>query len=105
MDFQEDLYCVHSKKLHSLSLDFFNCSKYKESTWEAHLGDTLTITCDTKQQGMAKVWVTSSNEQVLNQGANGTVTMSKDGNLHFKEVQIEDGGVYTCCAIGVGGDF
>ncbi|EDL82120.1 rCG28405, partial [Rattus norvegicus] len=36
MDFQEDLYCVHSKKLHSLSLDFFNCSKYKESTWEAH---------------------------------------------------------------------
>uniref|UniRef100_A0A8C5KYY1 Adhesion molecule with Ig like domain 1 n=1 Tax=Jaculus jaculus TaxID=51337 RepID=A0A8C5KYY1_JACJA len=49
VDFQEDLYCMHSKKLHTVfNLDFLNCSEYKESAWEAHLGETLTITCDTK---------------------------------------------------------
>ncbi|XP_005367938.1 amphoterin-induced protein 1 [Microtus ochrogaster] len=101
VDFQEDLYCMYSKELHNVfSLDFLNCSEFKEGAWEAHLGDTLTITCDTKQQGMTKVWVTPSNEQVLNQGANGTVTVSEDGSLHFEKVQAEDGGVYTCYAMG-----
>ena len=83
MDFQEDLYCMHSKKLHNIfSLDFFNCSEYKESAWEAHLGDTLTIRCDTKQQGMTKVWVSPSNEQVLSQGSNGSVSV-RNGDLFF----------------------
>ncbi|KAM4872756.1 amphoterin-induced protein 1 isoform 1-T2 [Thomomys bottae] len=101
MDFQEDLYCVHSKKLHNVfNIDTLNCSEYKESAWEVHLGDSLTITCDTKQQGMTKVWVTPNNEQVLNQGANSTVTVSAEGNLHFKQVQMQDGGVYTCYAMG-----
>lgn len=101
MDFQEDLYCMSSKKLHNVfNLSFLNCSEYKEHAWEAHLGDTLTIKCDTKQQGMTKVWVTPSNERVLDEVANGTVTVSKDGSLHFQQVRVEDGGVYTCYATG-----
>lgn len=102
MDFQEDLYCVRSKELHNVfNLSFLNCSEYKESAWEAHLGDTFTINCDTKQQGMTKVWVTPSNERVLEEVANGTVRVRvKDGNLQFEKVQVEDGGVYTCHAMG-----
>lgn len=101
MDFQEDLYCMSSKKLHNVfNLSFLNCSEYKERAWEAHLGDSLTIKCDTKQQGMTKVWVTPSNERVLDEVANSTVTVSKDGSLHFQQVQIEHGGVYTCYAMG-----
>ncbi|XP_048219709.1 amphoterin-induced protein 1 [Perognathus longimembris pacificus] len=101
MDFQEDLYCVHSKKLHNVfNIDFLNCSEYKERAREAHLGESFTITCDTKQQGMTKVWVTPYNERVLSQGPNSTVTVSEEGDLHFKKVQIQDGGVYTCYAVG-----
>ena len=48
---------------------------------------------------MTKVCVTPSNEQALDQEAIGTVTVSKDDNLHFNEVQVEDGGVYTCYAV------
>ena len=91
MDFQEDLYCMHSKKLHNIfSLDFFNCSEYKESAWEAHLGDTLTIRCDTKQQGMTKVWVSPSNEQVLSQGSNGSVSV-RNGDLFLKRCRSRMG--------------
>lgn len=52
MDFQEDSYCMSSKKLHNIfNLSFLNCSEYKEHAWEAHLGDSLTIKCGyTKQQ-------------------------------------------------------
>ncbi|KAM8783765.1 amphoterin-induced protein 1 [Rhynchonycteris naso] len=98
MDFQEDLHCMSSKKLHSIFN--LNCSEYKEHAWVAHLGDTLTIHCDTKQQGMTKMWVTPSNERVLDAMANSTVRVFENGSLHFQQVQVEDGGVYTCYAIG-----
>lgn len=98
VDFQEDLYCMSSKQLYNVFN--LNCSEYKERAWEAHLGDTLTIHCDTKQQGMTKVWVTPSNERVLDMVANSTVTMFENGSLQIKGVQVEDGGVYTCYAMG-----
>ncbi|XP_066103716.1 amphoterin-induced protein 1 [Saccopteryx bilineata] len=98
VDFQEDLHCMSSKKLHSVFN--LNCSEYKEHAWVAHLGDTLTIHCDTKQQGMTKMWVTPSNERVLDAMANSTVRVFENGSLHFQRVQVEDGGVYTCYAVG-----
>ncbi|KAM7053648.1 amphoterin-induced protein 1 [Molossus nigricans] len=98
VDFQEDLHCVRAKKLQSVFN--LNCSEYKERAWEAHLGDTLTIHCDTKQQEMTKVWVTPSNERVLDVVANSTVRVFENGSLHFQRVQVEDEGVYTCYAMG-----
>lgn len=100
VDFQEDLYCQDSKKLYNVfNMSFLNCVEYKEHAWEAHLGDTFSIKCDTKQQGMTKVWVAPDNRQVL-EATNGTATVSEDGVLHFKEVKADDGGVYTCYAVG-----
>lgn len=98
VDFQEDLHCLSAKKPHSVF--HLNCSEYQERAWEAHLGDALTIHCDTKQQGMTKMWVTPSHERVLDEAANGTVTVFENGSLHFRRVQVEDGGVYTCFAVG-----
>ncbi|XP_045148092.1 amphoterin-induced protein 1 [Echinops telfairi] len=100
-DFHEDLYCKNSKKLYNVfNMSFLNCNEYKEQATEAHLGDRLTIQCDTKQQGMTKVWVTPNNERVLSEVANGTASMSPDGSLVLHHVQVEDGGVYTCYATG-----
>ncbi|KAF6073867.1 adhesion molecule with Ig like domain 1 [Phyllostomus discolor] len=98
VDFQEDLHCVSAKKLHSVFS--LNCSEYKEHASVAHLGDAVTIHCDTRQQGMTKVWLTPSNERVLDAVANSTVTVFENGSLHFRRVQVEDGGVYTCYASG-----
>jgi hypothetical protein len=37
MDFQEDLHCMHPKKLHNIfSLNLLNSRESKESAWEAH---------------------------------------------------------------------
>lgn len=102
VDFQEDLHCVSAKKPYSVFS--LNCSEYKERAREAHLGDALTIHCDTKQQEMTKTWVTPSNERVLGAAAaaaaNSTVRVFENGSLHFQGVQVEDGGVYTCFAVG-----
>lgn len=102
LDFQEDLYCMKFKKLHNVfNLDFLNCSEYKERAWEVHLGDTFTIRCDTKQQGMTKVWVAPNSERVPDKAANSNSSVTvENGSLHFHQVQVEDGGVYTCYAMG-----
>ncbi|XP_016046419.1 amphoterin-induced protein 1 [Erinaceus europaeus] len=101
MDFQEDLYCLDSKKLYNVfNMSFLNCIEYKEHAWEAHLGEKLIIKCDTKQQGMTKVWVAPNNKQVLEEVTNSSVTVSEDGSLLFQKVKIDDEGVYTCYAVG-----
>ncbi|XP_036308629.1 amphoterin-induced protein 1 [Pipistrellus kuhlii] len=101
VDFQEDLRCLSAKKPYSVF--GLNCSEYKERAWEAHLGDSLTLHCDTKQQGTTKTWVTPGLERVPDAAAapaNGTARVLGNGSLHLQRVQPEDGGVYTCFAVG-----
>ncbi|XP_027712595.1 amphoterin-induced protein 1 [Vombatus ursinus] len=102
MDFQEDLYCIHSKKTLSIfnMSSTLNCSEFKECAFEAYLGETLIISCDTKQQGMTKEWVTPNNERVLNEVGNGTIMMLGDGSLQLRQIRVEDQGLYTCYAVG-----
>ncbi|XP_044531873.1 amphoterin-induced protein 1 [Gracilinanus agilis] len=100
-DFQEDLYCIHSKKMYSVfNITTLNCTEFKECAFEAHLGESFIISCDTKQQGMTKEWVTPNNEKVLNEVGNGTVRVLQNGSLHFQHIRVEDQGLYTCYAVG-----
>ncbi|XP_074044448.1 amphoterin-induced protein 1 [Macrotis lagotis] len=102
VDFQEDLYCLESKKTFSVFnvSSTLNCPEVKENALEAHLGDTLIIRCDTKYQEMTREWVTPNNERVQKEVVNSSVKVLDDGSLQLKQIRVEDQGLYTCYAVG-----
>ncbi|XP_028652924.1 amphoterin-induced protein 1 [Erpetoichthys calabaricus] len=102
VDFKDEYTCIFQKMtvgVFELSENYLNCSTVKETDIEAYLGDTLTITCDTKNRGMTKMWTTPNNDSVALLGNNHTYVITNDGNLQIRPVRAEDSGIYTCFAV------
>ncbi|XP_074833815.1 amphoterin-induced protein 1 [Carettochelys insculpta] len=106
VDFQEELRCSLPQSKHSVAIltlssqDTLNCSHFREHVLEAHLGDTVTIDCDTRVRGAAtREWVTPNNRRFPEEAANSTVQVLANGSLQIQPVQAEDMGTYTCYAV------
>uniref|UniRef100_A0A8B9QQG4 Adhesion molecule with Ig like domain 1 n=1 Tax=Apteryx owenii TaxID=8824 RepID=A0A8B9QQG4_APTOW len=107
LDFQEELRCLlppSKKPVDILSLGspgLLNCSEAKEAVLEAHLGDTVTLGCDTRLRAVsAREWVTPAGERLLEEGGNGSAALLANGSLRLRALRPEDGGTYACSVAG-----
>ncbi|NXU59939.1 AMGO1 protein, partial [Turnix velox] len=106
MDFQDELRCFlpppssSSSSISILSLagrQPLNCSEAREAVMEGHLGDTITLSCDTRLRGVhTRHWVTPGGEKVLEEGGNGSTTLLANGSLELRALRPEDAGTYSC---------
>nr|DBA33864.1 TPA: hypothetical protein GDO54_001489 [Pyxicephalus adspersus] len=111
-DFREDLLCYlpsqqQTSPVSVLSLngsESMNCSVVRETGMEAHLKETVTLNCDTKQRGVNLIWVTPGNEWIQKHidgtEGNRTIDVLSNGSLQIKQIRLEDKGTYTCYAQG-----
>ncbi|KAM9369370.1 amphoterin-induced protein 1 [Phaethornis superciliosus] len=102
-DFQEELRCVLPSlpaPVGILSLagrQPLNCSEAREAVLEGHLGDTVTLSCDTRLQGVRSwYWVTPGGEKVAEEGGNGSTLLLANGSLQLRALRPEDAGTYSC---------
>ncbi|NWZ41214.1 AMGO1 protein, partial [Brachypodius atriceps] len=106
-DFQDELRCFPpgasslTKILDLAGKQPLNCSRAREAVLEAHLGDTVTLGCDSRWQGVrSRHWVTPGGERVLGDGGNGSVVLLANGSLQLRALRPEDGGTYSCWVAG-----
>ncbi|NXU36373.1 AMGO1 protein, partial [Drymodes brunneopygia] len=108
VDFQDDLHCflpgASSSPVKILALadkQPLNCSKAREAVLEAHLGDSVTLGCDSRWQGVrSRHWVTPGGERVLGDSGNGSVVLLANGSLQLRALRPEDAGTYACWVAG-----
>ncbi|NWR81932.1 AMGO1 protein, partial [Centropus unirufus] len=107
MDFQEELRCsmpAAPAPVAILALEGrapLNCSEAQEAVLEAHLGDNVALSCDTRLRGVrSRHWVTPGGERVLEEGGNGSAALLANGSLQLRALRPEDTGVYTCWVAG-----
>ncbi|NXL68014.1 AMGO1 protein, partial [Chordeiles acutipennis] len=103
LDFQEELRCwlpAASAPVAILSLagrQPLNCSEAREAVLEAHLGDTVTLSCDSRLRGARnRHWVTPGGERVSEEGGNGSAALLANGSLQLRALRPEDAGTYAC---------
>ncbi|XP_016159584.1 PREDICTED: amphoterin-induced protein 1 [Ficedula albicollis] len=106
-DFQDELRCslpgatALVKILELAGKQPLNCSKAQEAVLEAHLGDSVTLGCDSRWQGVrSRHWVTPGGERVLGDGGNGSVVLLANGSLQLRALRPEDAGTYSCWVAG-----
>ncbi|KAM6040880.1 amphoterin-induced protein 1 [Theristicus caerulescens] len=107
MDFQEELRCLLPTTSASVGIlalagrQPLNCSEAREAVLEAHLGDTVTLSCDTRLRGVrSRHWVTPGGERVLEEGGNGSAALLANGSLQLRALRPEDAGTYACWVAG-----
>uniref|UniRef100_A0A8C5TLB6 Adhesion molecule with Ig like domain 1 n=1 Tax=Malurus cyaneus samueli TaxID=2593467 RepID=A0A8C5TLB6_9PASS len=107
VDFQDELRCVlpgTTAPIRILELagrQPLNCSRVQEAVLEAHLGDSVTLSCDSRWQGVrGRHWVTPGGERVLGDGGNGSVVLLANGSLQLRALRPEDSGTYACSVAG-----
>lgn len=112
IDFREELQCYPPSQQRTVSVNVFslsgsegmNCSVVRESGMEAHLEETITLNCDTKQRSVNLIWVTPSNEWIQKHGdgtrGNRSIYVLRNGSLQIKQIRLDDKGIYTCYAQG-----
>ncbi|XP_053943564.1 amphoterin-induced protein 1 [Cuculus canorus] len=109
MDFQEELRCslpatpapIEISILDLAGRQPLNCSEAQEAVLEAHLGDTIALSCDTRLQGVrSRHWVTPGGERVLEEGGNGSAALLANGSLQLRALRPEDAGTYACWVAG-----
>ncbi|XP_062451084.1 amphoterin-induced protein 1 [Rhea pennata] len=107
LDFQEELRCLlppAKKPVGILALgspELLNCSEAKEAVLEAHLGETVTLGCDTRLRAVsAREWLTPAGERLLEEGGNGSAALLANGSLRLRALRPEDGGTYACSVAG-----
>ncbi|NXN26602.1 AMGO1 protein, partial [Nycticryphes semicollaris] len=104
MDFQEELRCfLPSSPVAPVGIltlagrQPLNCSEAREAVLEGHLGDTVTLGCDTRLRGVrSRHWVTPGGERVLEEGGNGSAALLANGSLQLRGLRPEDAGTYAC---------
>ncbi|NWU88181.1 AMGO1 protein, partial [Onychorhynchus coronatus] len=105
LDFQEELRCVLPGSppasvpvLELAGRQPLNCSEAREAVLEAHLGDSVTLGCDSRWQGGSRHWVTPGGEKVPGDGdsGNGSVALLANGSLELRALRAEDAGTYAC---------
>ncbi|NWU73929.1 AMGO1 protein, partial [Pterocles burchelli] len=103
MDFQEELRCslpaapAPVRILDLAGQQPLNCSEAREAVLEAHLGDSVTLSCDTRVRGArSRHWVTPGGERVLEEGGNGSAALLANGSLRLQALRPEDAGTYAC---------
>ncbi|XP_050164900.1 amphoterin-induced protein 1 [Myiozetetes cayanensis] len=109
LDFQEELRCVLPGSAPPASVGILelagrqplNCSEAREAVLEAHLGDSVTLGCDSRWQGGSRHWVTPAGDRVTGDGDNnGTANLLANGSLELRALRAEDGGTYACWVAG-----
>ncbi|NXW25033.1 AMGO1 protein, partial [Circaetus pectoralis] len=107
MDFQEELRCLlpttqaHVGILALAGRQPLNCSEAREAVLEAHLGDTVTLSCDTRLRGVRnRHWVTPGGERVLEEGGPPPAALLANGSLQLRALRPEDAGTYACWVAG-----
>ncbi|XP_018422498.1 PREDICTED: amphoterin-induced protein 1 [Nanorana parkeri] len=112
IDFREEIQCYPPSQPRTVTVNVFslsgsegmNCSVVRETGMEAHLEETVTLNCDTKQRGVNLIWVTPGNEWIQKHGdgkeGNHSIYVLSDGRLQIKKIRLEDKGTYTCYAQG-----
>ncbi|NWR40373.1 AMGO1 protein, partial [Tachuris rubrigastra] len=106
LDFQEELRCVLPGSppasvgiLELAGRQPLNCSEAREAVLEAHLGDSVTLGCDSRWQGGSRHWVTPAGDRVPGDG-NATATLLANGSLELRALRAEDAGTYACWVAG-----
>ncbi|KAM9520190.1 amphoterin-induced protein 1 [Guaruba guarouba] len=107
VDFQEELRCALPSVPAPVGILALagraplNCSEAREAVLEAHLGDTVTLSCDTRVRGArSRHWVTPGGERVLPEGGNGSAAVLSNGSLQLRALRAEDAGTYACWVAG-----
>uniref|UniRef100_A0A8B9G7J7 Adhesion molecule with Ig like domain 1 n=1 Tax=Amazona collaria TaxID=241587 RepID=A0A8B9G7J7_9PSIT len=107
VDFQEELRCALPSVPAPVGILALagraplNCSEAREAVLEAHLGDTVTLSCDTRVRGArSRHWVTPGGERVLQEGGNGSAALLGNGSLQLRALRAEDAGTYACWVAG-----
>ncbi|XP_017694929.1 PREDICTED: amphoterin-induced protein 1 [Lepidothrix coronata] len=109
LDFQEELTCHLPGSPHAsvaiLELagrQPLNCSEAREAVLEAHLGDSVTLGCDSRWQDGSRHWVTPAGDRVMpgDGGGNGTAALLANGSLELRALRAEDAGTYACWVAG-----
>ncbi|XP_068275262.1 amphoterin-induced protein 1 [Nyctibius grandis] len=107
VDFQEELRCslpAAPAPVGILALanrQPLNCSEAREAVLEAHLGDSVTLGCDTRLRGVrSRHWVTPGGERVSEEGGNGSAALLANGSLQLRALRPEDAGTYACWVAG-----
>ncbi|NXY80874.1 AMGO1 protein, partial [Alcedo cyanopectus] len=108
LDFQEELRCslpgapAPVAVLALAGRQPLNCSEAREAVLEGHLGDTVTLSCDTRLRGVrARHWVTPGGERVPEEGGNGSsAALLANGSLQLRALRPEDAGTYACWVAG-----
>ncbi|NXK43791.1 AMGO1 protein, partial [Piprites chloris] len=105
LDFQEELRCLLPGAprasvgiLELAGRQPLNCSEAREAVLEAHLGDSVTLGCDSRWQGGSRHWVTPAGDRVTGDGnnGNGTAALLANGSLELRALRAEDAGTYAC---------
>ncbi|NXG07446.1 AMGO1 protein, partial [Sakesphorus luctuosus] len=107
LDFQKELRCVLPGVPTPVAIlalagrQPLNCSAAQEAVLEAHLGDSVTLGCDSRWQGGSRHWVTPAGDRVAGDGgANGSVAVLANGSLELRALRAEDAGTYACWVAG-----
>ncbi|XP_064354007.1 amphoterin-induced protein 1 [Dromaius novaehollandiae] len=104
--FQEELRCLlppAKRPVGILALggaELLNCSEAREAVLEAHLGDSVTLGCDSRLRAAgAREWVTPAGERLPPGTGNGSAALLADGSLRLRALRPEDGGTYACSVL------
>ncbi|NXF14214.1 AMGO1 protein, partial [Smithornis capensis] len=112
VDFQEELRCFPEGGGAAVAIlglagrQPLNCSEAREAVLEAHLGDSVTLACDSRWQGVrGRHWVTPAGDRVAGDGGgNGSVALLANGSLEVRALRAEDAGTYSCWVAGPSGN-
>ncbi|NXN92380.1 AMGO1 protein, partial [Rhinopomastus cyanomelas] len=112
VDFQEELRCslpaaaaaAATSPIGIMDLttrQLLNCSEAREAVLEAYLGDSVTLSCDTRIHGVrSRHWVTPNGERVAETGVNSSAALLANGSLQLRNLRLEDAGSYACSVAG-----
>ncbi|NXA16715.1 AMGO1 protein, partial [Sapayoa aenigma] len=108
VDFQEELRCIPPGAGAPVAVlgpegrRRLNCSEAREAVLEAHLGDRVTLGCDSRWQGVrSRHWVTPAGDRVVGDGGgNASAALLANGSLELRALRPEDAGTYACWVAG-----
>ncbi|KAM8795923.1 amphoterin-induced protein 1 [Eudromia elegans] len=110
LDFQDELRCLLPPAKRPVAIlalaaaELLNCSEAKEAVLEAHVGDTVTLACDSRLRAPsgAREWLTPAGRRLPDDGGggNGSAALLANGSLRLRALRAEDGGTYACRVAG-----